>query len=138
MNCLRLPLLGSKTVIQATRIPSFTCVLRCHTSSPKGKGRNLISSNSLDRAQLTAYWLENQNVHRLLNPGQLPTHAVPKRLSLIFLLTVFSQRDPIPIVNSIIDTVCIVGGRWVAHYYSPSPKNSKEIDCFQNRLLYLC
>ena len=41
MKRLLLPLLRSKTLIKAVKIPLFTCVLRCHTISLKGKVRNL-------------------------------------------------------------------------------------------------
>ena len=102
MKRLLLPLIGSKTLIQAYILPSFTCVMRCHTSSPKGKGRNLISSNSLLGAQLPACWLANPDVHRFLNPGQLTTPALPKRISVIFLWTEFFQRYHIPIFNPLL------------------------------------
>ena len=87
---------------------------------------------------LPVYWLYNPNVHRLLKPGHMPTPALPKRLSLIFLWEEFSQTDPIQIVNPLLDTVCIIGGRWCAHSYFYLPKNNKEADCFLNRLLSLC
>ena len=48
MNIIIIIILGSKTVIYAARRPSFTCVLRCHTISPKGKVQNLIRSNSVE------------------------------------------------------------------------------------------
>ena len=133
MKRLCLLLLGSKTIIQAARIQYFTCVMRCHTSSPKGKGQNLISSNSVAGAQLPDCWLDNPNVHQLLNPGQLTTPALPKRFSVIFLWAELSQRAPISIINPPLKTVCIFGGRWDAHSYLDSPKNNKKTDNFRNR-----
>ena len=95
----------------------FTGVLRCNTISPKGKGQNLISSNLIAGIYLPASLFTNTNVHTLLNPGHLPTTALPKRLSLIFLWTEFPRRDPIPIVNPLLYTVCIFEGWWSAHSY---------------------
>ena len=137
MKRLLLPLIGSKKLIQTDRILSFTCVMRYHMSSPKGKFRNLISSNSVAGAQLSAYCLANTNVCRFLTPLQLPTPELPKRLSIIFLRKQFSQRGAIPMVNPLLNIVCIFGRRWDAHSYLSSPKNSKGIDYFQNGLLSL-
>ena len=123
MKHLRLSLLGPNTIIQAARSLLFTRVLRCHTISPEGKGRNIISSNSVAIMYVSDCWLENKNVHWLLNPGHLPTPALHKRLSLIFLRRKFSHRSPIPIFNTIIYTVCIVGGRWGAHSYLALPED---------------
>ena len=61
--------------------------------------------------------LAHTNVHRLLMPGKLPTHELPKRLSLTFLLVEFSWRAPIPIADALLKNVCIFGGRWGAHSY---------------------
>ena len=133
MKRLRLPLLGSKTLIQAARLPPFTSVLRCHTRSSKGKVQNLISSNSVAVMQIPAYQLVNPNIHRFLKPVKLPTPALPKRLSLILLLAKFSQRAPIPIVNPLLKNVRIFEGIQGAHSYSASLKNSNKIDKFSNR-----
>ena len=138
MKRLSLPLLRSKTVIQADILPSFSCVIRCHTSSLKCKFRNLLSSNSLARAQLPAQWLANPNVHWLITPEKLPTPALPKRLSLIFIWAELSRRARIPIFNILLNTVCIVGGRQGTHSYLPLPKNYKEKVFFRSRLLSLC
>ena len=105
---------------------------------PKEKGWNLISSNSVARAYLPEYSLANPNVHQLLTPGQLPTPALPKRHSLIFLWEEFSQRDPTPIVNPLLNKIFIVGGKWGTHSYSTPPKNNRGTDSFWNRLLSLC
>ena len=75
--------------------------------SPKGKYRNLLGSNSVAEMYLPACWLANQNVHQLLNLAHLLTPALSKRLSLIFLRMELYLRDPIPIVNPLIYTVCI-------------------------------
>ena len=107
MKRLRLSLIGSNALIYAARSISFTCVLRFHTSSPKGKFRNLLISNSVAEIYFPACWLANQNVHQLLNPGHLTTPALPKRLSLILLWAELSQKDPTPIVNPLQYTVCI-------------------------------
>ena len=107
MKRLRLSLLVSNTVICLDRSVSCTCVRRCHTSSPKGKGQNLLISNSVSEMYFPAFWLANTNVHRLLKPGHLPTPELPKRLSLIFLYAELSQRYPIPIVKTLQYTVCI-------------------------------
>ena len=63
----------------------------------------------------------------------MPTPALPKRLSLIFLWAEFSRRDAIPIVYSILKTVCIFGRKWGAHSYSTSPKYNKITDKFRYR-----
>ena len=107
-------------------------------SFPKGKGWNLISSNSVAGVYLPAYWLSNTDIHRLLNPGHLPTPALPQRLSLIFLWAEFSQRAPIPIFNPLQDTVYIVRGIWSAHSYLALPKNNKGTYWFWNKLISLC
>ena len=138
MKRLRLSLLGSKTVIQAARIPSFTYVLRRHTISLKGKGRNIISSTSVAGAQLLDYWLANTNVHQLLKLGYLPTLLLPNTISPIFLWAEFSQRNHITIDNPLLNIVYIFGGRWGTHSYSDSPKNNKETYYFRNGLLSLC
>ena len=128
MKRLRLPLLGSETLIYAARLPSFTCVLRCHTSSPKGKDRNLISSNSVMGACFPAYQLANPNVHRLLTQVQLPTPALLKRIYLIFIWQELSQRAPILIFNPLLDIVYIVGGQWGVQYFCLCQKiTSKHI-----------
>ena len=46
--------------------------------SPKGKGRNILISNSVAEIYFPACLLANKNVHRLLNPGHLPNPALPK------------------------------------------------------------
>ena len=130
-------LLVSKTVIQEDRISPFTCVLRYQTSSSKGKCQKLISSNSVMRAYLSAYWLANPNTHWLLTLGKFPIFALIKRLSLIFIWVEFFRKAPIPIFNPLLYTVCIVGGKWGAHSYSDSPKNNKETYFFWNRIIYL-
>ena len=66
MKRIRLSLLGSKTVIKASRRLFFTCVLRCHTSSLKGKGQKLLSSYSLLGAKTPVIWLANPNVRQFL------------------------------------------------------------------------
>ena len=132
MKRLRLPLLQSNTIIQVARLLSFTCVLRYHTSSQKVKGLNLISSNSVVGAQLLACWFANPKLHQFLKPGQLPTPALPKRLSLIFSQANFPRGDSIPIVNTLLNTVRICGGKLGAHSYLASPKNNKETDNFGN------
>ena len=76
-----IPLLGL-TVILSDRKLSFTCVLRCHTSSPKGEGQNLWFSKSVVGAKLRSSLLSNPNVHGLLIPGHLPITALPRRLYL--------------------------------------------------------
>ena len=81
--------------------------MRCHMSSPKGKGRNLISFNSVAVMYFPACWFVNTNVQWLPNLVHLATTALPKRLSLIFLWAGFSRRYPIPIVDPLIYTVCI-------------------------------
>ena len=126
MKRLRLPLLGSTEVIYAARSPSFTCVQRWHTSSPKGKGQNLISSNSLGEIYFPDCWLANPNIQRLLTLGHLTTPALPKRISIIFLWEEFSQRDTIHIVNPLLNTVRSFGGRCGTHSYSDSPKIKRE------------
>ena len=45
----------------------------------------------------------------------------------------FTQRDPIPMFNPLLKTVCIFGGRCGAHYYSASPKYNKIKDNFWNQ-----
>ena len=120
MKRLRLSLLGSKALIYAAISLSFTCVLRCHKSSPKEKCQNLLSSNSVAEMYFPACLLANQNVHQLLNLGHLTTPDIPKRLSLIFLWVELFQRDPIPIVDSLLKPDCIFGGRWDAHFYLDS------------------
>ena len=97
----------SKIVIYAARSLSFNYVLRCHTSYPTGKCLNLLSSNVVAGMYFPDWWLANQNLHWLLKPGHLPTPALPKRLSLIFLWAELSRRDPILIVNPLQYTVCI-------------------------------
>ena len=82
-------------------------MLRCHTSSPEGKGQNLISYNLVSEMYILACLLANQNLHRLLDTGHLPTTALPKRFSLILLWGKLSQRAPIPIVNPLQYTVRI-------------------------------
>ena len=135
MKRISLPLLGSNTVIQADRIQSFTCVMRCHTRPPKGKSQNILSSNSVAVVYIQSSRLDNPNVHQLLNPVHLPTPDLPKRLSLIFLWAEFSRRAPISIVNTLLYTVCTIGGRWGAQYYLASPENNTKIDCFLDRIL---
>ena len=137
MKRQRLPLLGPNTVIQAAIIPPFTCVLRWHTISSKVKDQNLIKYNSVAGEQIPACWLANPNIHQLLKPTQLPTTALPKRLSVIFLWAEFYQRDPIPIFNPLLKTVRICGGRWGAHSYLASPKNNKKCTTFIIGLLSL-
>ena len=132
MNCLRLPLLGSKTLIQAAIIPSFICVLRCHTRYPKGKVQNLISSNSVAFFYLPACWLANPNLHRLIMPILMSTPTIPKRIYLIFLWAEFPQRDPIPIIDPLLKTVYIFVGIWGAHSYLDSKKYNKTTDNFIN------
>ena len=107
MKYIRLSILGSKTLIYSSRSLSFNFVLRWHTISPKGKGQILLSSNSVAEMYLPASRLDNQNVHRLLKPVHLPTPALPKRISLIFLWEELSWRDPITIVNPLQYKVCI-------------------------------
>ena len=107
MKRLHVSLLGSKTVMQAARSLMFTCVLRCHTRSPKVKGQNLLIYNSVAEIYFPACWLDNKNLHQLLYPGHLPTSALPKSLSQIFLWVEFFRRAPIPIVNPLQCTVCI-------------------------------
>ena len=101
-------------------------------SSLEGNVKNLIISNSVAGAYLPYYWLDNPNVHWLLTPEKLPTPALPKRLHLIFY-----HRVPIYIVNSLLNTVYIVGGQWGTHSYSSSPKHNNEADYFRNGLLSL-
>ena len=101
-------------------------------SSPEVKFQNLISSNSVAGAYLPSCWLDNQNVHWLLNLGQLSTHVFPKSLSLIFLWAEFSQRAPIPIVNPLLKSVRIFVGQWDAHSYLVSPKNNNKTENFLN------
>ena len=137
MKRLRLPLLGSTTIIQAATRPWFTYVLRCHMSSLKGKDRNLLSSNSVAGAQILACWSANPNVHWLLITVQLPTTELHKRLSIIFLWVKFPQRYPIHIFNPLLKTVCVFGGRWGAQYYSAPPEYNKTINNFRNWLSLL-
>ena len=85
MKQLRLPLIESRTVIQAARIPLLTCVLWCHMSYLKVKGKNLIGSDSVVGGQLPACRLANTKFYRFLKPGQLPTPARTKRLYLMFI-----------------------------------------------------
>ena len=99
-------------------------MLRCHTSSPKGRGRNLLISNSVAGAKLPASWLANPNVHRLLIPVHLPTPVLPKRLSLSsygrnFLKWILYQY-PIHSSNG-----KLFGVRLGAQYYSDSPDNKR-------------
>ena len=138
MKLLRLTLLRSKTVIQADIIPPFNFVLRCHTRSSKGKGLHLIRYNSLSGTYIPACWLAGPNVHRLLDPGQLITHVLPKSLSVTLLWAKIPQRDPIPIVNPLLRTDLIFGGRWGAHFYSDSPKITEKQIIFVIGLLSLC
>ena len=81
--------------------------MRCHMRSPKGKGLNLLISNSVAEMYFPAYFLDNKNVYRLLKLGHLTTLALPKRLYIIFIWAELSQRDPITIVNTLQYTVCI-------------------------------
>ena len=111
---------------------------RCHTSPSKGKSWNLISSNSVADVYLLGYWLANPNVHRLLKTVHLSTPALPRRLSVIFLWEELSQRALIPILNTLLDIICIVGGRWGAHSYLALLKNNRVTYLFWNRLLSLC
>ena len=76
-------------------------------TTPKGKDRNLLSSNSEAEIYFPDCLLANQNLHRLLKRGHLPTPALPKRLSLIFLWAELSRNAPIPIVKPLQYTVCI-------------------------------
>ena len=69
MNHLRLPLLGSKTVIQTARRPLFTCVLRCHTRSLEGRRSEPIQITQQREINIPSKPLVNANVHRFLNPG---------------------------------------------------------------------
>ena len=108
-----------------------------HTSSPKVKGQNLIISNSVAGAYLPACWLANPNAHRLLIITQLPTPALPNRLSLILLLEEFSWRSPVPIVNPLLKTVCVFVGKRGAQSYSDSPNDNKIPNNFRNWLLLL-
>ena len=85
----------------------FTCVLRCHTSSPMGKGRNILSSNSVAEMYFQSCCFPNKNLHRLLKPVHLPIPALPKRIYLILLWVELSRRAPTPIVNPLQYTVCI-------------------------------
>ena len=134
MNHLRLPLIESNRVIQSYRRLLLTCMLRLHMRSPKGKGRKPIISNPVLGAQLQACLLANPTIHRFIIPGQLTSPALPKRLSLIFLLEVLSQRSPITIVNPLLKTFCFFGGIWGAHYCLASPKYNKKTNNFQNQL----
>ena len=81
--------------------------MRCHMRPPKEKCGNLISSNSVVGMYFPACWLFNPNVHRLLKPVHLSTPTLPNILYLIFLRAGFFLRDPIPIFNSLVYTVCI-------------------------------
>ena len=79
MKRLRLSLIRSEILIQSARSLSFTFVMRCHISSPKGKGRNLLISNSVAEIYFPACCLANQNVHRFLKSGHLTTTALSKQ-----------------------------------------------------------
>ena len=118
-------------------------MLRCHTGSPKGKDQNLLISNSVSEIYLPDCRLYNQKVHRFLNPLHLPTPALTKRLSLIFLWEEFSRRAPIPIVNPLQYTVCICwsemgctlsfGFAAVLHYLSQNRPSLLVLTCWQLR-----
>ena len=96
--------------------------------SPKGKVQNLIISNTVAGVCLPDSWLDNPNVHLLLNLGHLSTPALTKMIYLIFLWAEFFRRGPIPVVNPSLYKVCLVGGRWGAHSNLVLPKNKKETD----------
>ena len=81
--------------------------MRCHTSSPKCKGQNLLGSNWVAGMYFPVYWLDNPNVHRFLKLGHLPNPALPKRPYRIFIWAKFSWRSLIPIVNPLQYTLCI-------------------------------
>ena len=51
-------------------------------SSPKGKGQNLLNSNSVAGENLQNIWLSDPNVHQLLVPGHLTNSALPNSLYL--------------------------------------------------------
>ena len=103
-----------------------------------GKVIDLISSNSGAGVYLPSIWLSNTNVNWLINLVHLPNPLLPTRLSLIILWAELSGSDPIPIVNPLLYTVCIVGGKLDAHSYLGLLKINKETDCFGVRLLSLC
>ena len=69
MTHLRLPLLGSKIVIQTFRRLLFTCVLRFHASSLEGLRHKPIQLTQQREINLPAKPLANANVHRFLKPG---------------------------------------------------------------------
>ena len=81
--------------------------MKCHMSSSKGKVRNLLRCISVAEIYFQACLLANQNVHCLLKPGQLPSTALPKRISLIFICTELYWRAPIPVFNTLQYTVYI-------------------------------
>ena len=107
-------------------------MLRCHTSSLKGKWQNLMTSNSVAGEYLPACLLENPNVHHFLNPGKLTTPEFPKRLSLIFLWVELYRRYPIPIVNPLLIKFRIFKGDGVQTLFWLHKKN-KKTDNFCNR-----
>ena len=141
MKNLKLSLLRSKIVIWTTRLLSFTCVLRCHTSSPKGKCRNLLIYNSVAEMYFPACWLANANIHRLIKPGHLPTPTLPKRISIFFLWEEFSWRAPTEIVNPLQYTVCIFwraigctllfGFALILHYWFQNRPPFLVLTCWQ-------
>ena len=98
----------------------FICVLRFHTSFPKGEGQNLLSSYSVVDEKIPAYWLANPNFRHLLILEHLLTPALHKRLALFYygkscyegLLSQYSVH---------FSNGKLFGGRFGAHYYSASP-----------------
>ena len=109
-----------KKEIYADIRPLFTCVLRCHTRSPKVEGRNLLISYSVAGAKLPAYWLANPNVLQLLILGHLPTAALPKRLALSSHGGDF-PKGIIPQQSVHSANGKLFGGRFSAHSYSALP-----------------
>ena len=90
--------------------------------SPKGKGKKLLSSNSVAVANLPASWLDNPNVHRFLIPVHLPTNVFPKRLS----LSSYGRNFPKGVLSQYSihsSNSKLYGGRFGAHSYSSLSDN---------------
>ena len=102
----RLPLLGS-TKIYTDRIPLFTCVLRCHTSSLEGRRTKPIKLTQQREINLPAKPLANANVHRLLKPGTCGEIELDVSSVCIFLCLVKIQG-----AKQQVRYDCAIGNNW--------------------------
>ena len=136
MKGLRLPLLGSKTLIQATRTPLFTCVLSCHMIYLKGQDQNLLIFYSVAGVNTSSSRLDNPNFCQFVILGHLPTPALTKRLALYsyghnYPEGILSQQA-VHSANS-----KLFGGRFGAHSDSASPDFRRMTKYFCNYFHYV-